>query len=274
VFYLPARDDQGRIVGTVVRGHDVTLLKQREEQLRSTVEQLERKALEQQRFIHIISHDLREPVNTINNFSGLLKDDFSDALAPSARRYLDFVHDGGRRMKLLIDDLTDLLVLDRHALRLEPVDAGALARQALQDLHSAIERSGGEVMLDDDLPVVTGDPTLLRIVLQNLIANALKFVPQGARPLVRVAAARDRDSVRLSVQDNGIGIPEDKQAAIFDMFLRLHSRKEYEGSGLGLSICRRIAELHGGQLDVQSSPGQGSCFTFRLPADSSHQESP
>lgn len=265
VYYLPARNDQGQIVGTVVRGHDVTALKQREEQLRATVALLEHKSLEQQRFIHIISHDLKEPVNTINNFSGLLVQDFGPGLSPVARRYLDFVHAGGRRMKVLLDDLTDLLLLDKHMLSPQPTDLGALAQQAVQDLQAAIERTGGQVELAEPLQTVTGDPTLLRIVLQNLIANGLKFVLPGTAPRVRLSSQRDGGRVRLSVQDNGIGIPADKLATIFDMFHRLHSRKEYEGTGLGLSICRRIMELHGGHIDVTSRPGQGSCFTLHLP---------
>lgn len=266
VHYLPARNDQGKIVGTVVRGHDVTVLKQREEQLHATVALLERKGLEQQRFIHIISHDLKEPVNTINNFSGLLVQDFGEGLPPVARRYLDFVHAGGRRMNVLLDDLTDLLVLDKHMLSPKPTDLNALALQTVQDLQAAIERSGGQVDMAEDLPAVTGDPTLLRIVLQNLIANGLKFVAPGETPRVQISGQRDNGWVRLSVQDNGIGIPADKQAAIFDMFQRLHSRREYEGTGLGLSICRRIMELHGGHIDLRSQPGRGSSFTLHLPA--------
>jgi PAS domain S-box-containing protein len=265
VHYLPARDDQGKIVGTVVRAHDVTVLKQREEQLHATVALLEHKDLEQQRFIHIISHDLKEPVNTINNFTDLLVQDFGYGLPPVARRYLDFVHAGGRRMKVLLDDLTDLLVLDKHMILPEPTDLHVLAQQTVQDLQAAIERSGGQVEMAEDLPAINGDPTLLRIVLQNLIANGLKFVAPGAVPRVQISGQRDNDWVRLSVQDNGIGIPVDKQAAIFDMFQRLHSRREYEGTGLGLSICRRIMELHGGHIELHSQPGQGSRFTLHLP---------
>lgn len=265
IHYLPARNDQGKVVGTVVRGHDVTAIRQREEQLHATVALLEHKDLEQQRFIHIISHDLKEPVNTINNFTDLLVQDFGDGLPPLARRYLDFVHAGGRRMKVLLDDLTDLLVLDKHMLSPKPTDLGALAQQTVQDLQAAIERSGGQVEIARDLPTIHGDPTLLRIVLQNLVANGLKFVAPGETPRVQISGECSEGWVRLSVQDNGIGIPADKQAAIFDMFQRLHSRKEYEGTGLGLSICRRIMELHDGHIELHSRPGQGSRFTLHLP---------
>lgn len=268
VFYLPARDDQGRVVGAVVRGHDVTRLKQSEAQLRDTVALLEQKALEQQRFIHIVSHDLKEPVNTINNFSGLLEQDFGADLPPMARRFLDFVHTGGRRMKVLLDDLTDLLVLDRHVLQAVPADLQALAQQATQDLDAAMQRTGGRVDIETPLPTVTGDPTLLRIVLQNLIANGLKFVAPGVQPVVTLRSRLDGGGIRLEVQDNGIGIAADKQAVIFDMFQRLHNRKDYEGTGLGLSICRRIVELHGGRIEVRSTPGAGSCFGVWLPAPS------
>jgi len=265
LHYLPVRNDQGQIAGVVVRGHDVSALRQQQEQLRATVALLEHKSLEQQRFIHIISHDLKEPVNTINNFSGLLRDDFSNHLPESARRYLEFVHAGGQRMKVLLDDLTDLLVLDKHHHSPVITDLNTLARQAMEDLASAIDRSKGEVCIETPLAHVTCDPTLMRIVLQNLIANGLKFMPPGRSPRVRVASHRDGEWELVRVRDNGIGIPPDKHAAIFDMFQRLHNRKEYEGTGLGLSICRRIMELHGGHVEVHSTPGEGSCFTLRLP---------
>lgn len=265
VFYLPARNDQGQIVGTVVRGHDVTPLKLREQQLRDTVSMLEHKTLEQQRFIHIISHDLKEPVNSINNFSGLLQQDFRESLPAPAQRYVDFVHAGGRRMKVLLDDLTDLLVLDKHLLNLRETDLNDLLQQAAQDLHAALVRTGGNIEVESPLPVVRCDPTLLRIVLQNLLANALKFVTPGVQPRIRLSSERSDTEVKISVEDNGIGIPSDKFSTIFDMFQRLHTRKEYEGTGLGLSICRRIMDLHGGSIAIRSQPGAGSCFTIHLP---------
>ncbi len=267
VFYLPARDESGNSIGTVVRGHDVTRLREREEQLRATVSMLEHKSLEQQRFIHIISHDLKEPVNSINNFSDLLRQDCYSEMSPLARRYVDFVYGGGRRMKALLDDLTNLLVLDQHAIKLESVDLNELLHQALQDLSAAIKRTHGQIETDTPLPKVVEDPTLLRIALQNLLANALKFVSPGVQPKVTISAEHSESHWNISVRDNGVGIPSEKLNAIFDMFQRLHTRKEYEGTGLGLSICRRVIELHGGMIGVSSILGKGSCFTISLPTD-------
>jgi PAS domain S-box-containing protein len=263
VAYIPARDSDGAM-GVVVRAHDIDAIKQRKAQLRETVALLERKTLEQERFIHIISHDLREPINTINNFSSLLAEDENVVWPEHARRYLRFIQEGGQRMVSLLDDLLHLVRLDRHAIELRPVDLGEIATQVQCDLSSQFERSGGRLEIDQ-LPMVTGDATLLRIVVQNLVSNALKFTDKKTLPVVRLSANSDAVFGYIHCSDNGIGIPPDKLDSIFDMFTRLHSRKEIEGTGLGLSICRRIAELHGGSVSVTSAPGEGSCFTLALP---------
>jgi PAS domain S-box-containing protein len=263
VVYVPAQNEDGSR-GVVVRTHDIDAIKQRKAQLREAVALLEHKTLEQERFIHIISHDLREPINTINNFSALLADDEALGLPDHARRYLGFVRDGGQRMALLLDDLLNFVRLEKHAIRLEPVNLAVIASQVQSDLNAYLVRSGGSIDVQA-LPEVIGDPSLLRIVLQNLVSNALKFGVKETPRLVRLSARTEGDFVLLSVADNGIGIPADKLTSIFEMFKRLHSLKEFEGTGLGLSICRRIAELHGGQVSVTSVLGQGSCFTLHLP---------
>ncbi|WP_372659193.1 ATP-binding protein [Hydrogenophaga sp.] len=264
VTYLPSFDELGQITGVIVRAHDIHSLKLREEQLRQTVAMLEHKTLEQDRFIHIVSHDLREPINTINNFSSLLVDDEALSLPEAARRYLKFVHAGGKRMESLLNDLLTFLHLDQHAVARRPVDFSQLAEQVRNDLDSALKRSGGQFHFES-LPSLSGDASLLRIALQNLVANGLKFTRPGVPPIVSVNSSSDRDTVHLHVHDNGIGMQAEQLTQIFEMFKRLHTRKEYDGSGLGLSICRRIAELHDGQISVTSDPGQGSCFTLSLP---------
>ena len=263
VAYVPARDADG-VQGVVVRAHDIDAIKQRKALLRETVALLERKTLEQERFIHIISHDLREPINTINNFSSLLAEDQALDLPAHARQYLRFVQEGGQRMAMLLNDLLHLVSLDRHAIDLRPVDLNDIAAQVQSDLRSQLERSGGNLLIDP-LPQVTGDASLLRIVIQNLVSNALKFVGKETTPVVRLSADSDSAFSYIRVVDNGMGIPADKLDSIFDMFSRLHSRKEIEGTGLGLSICRRIAELHGGEVIATSVAGEGSCFTLALP---------
>jgi signal transduction histidine kinase len=268
VTYLPAIDDDGVTIGVIVRAHDIHNLKTREHQLQETVAMLEHKTLEQERFIHILSHDLREPINTINNFASLLAEDESLELPVMARRNLNFVQAGGQRMGQLLDDLLSFVRLEQHAVDRKVVDLTSIVGQVREDLSAALNHVGGRIVLGH-LPVYRGDASLLRIALQNLVSNGLKFSRKGVPPVVTVSAQLNERGLQLNVQDNGIGMPEVQLDKIFDMFKRLHSRKEYEGTGLGLSICRRIAELHGGSVTVTSDQGQGSCFTLTLPRQTS-----
>jgi PAS domain S-box-containing protein len=265
VSLLPVRDDQGRVTGVVTRGHDIQALKEREDELSNTVKLLERKSLEQERFIHLMSHDLREPINAINNFSSLLGSDHGQALPPVARRYLGFVQAGGKRMGTLLDDLLKYVRLDQHALAREPVNLADLVQQVRDDLAPALSLGQGRIEHEPPLPTVQADAPLLRMALQNLITNGLKFARPQLPPQVRVSAVRQDGFDLIQVDDNGIGIAAEHQAGVFDMFKRLHLRKQHEGSGLGLSICQRIAALHGGHLSVRSVPGVGSRFTLHLP---------
>ena len=266
VQYIPSRDVDGEIVGVVVRAQNVQTLKERENQLRASVAQLEAMTLEQQRFIHIVSHDLREPINTMVNFSSLLADDHGHELSPGARRYLDFVRAGGERIKLLLDDLINFVRLERHAIDRQPVDLNRVMALVRDDLALAISRAAARLECDA-LPVVAGDASQLRLVMQNLVANGIKFARKDVAPMVRVSAQMVADNWEITVRDNGIGIPGDQLDKIFDMFKRLHSRKLFEGTGLGLSICRKIALLHGGRIVAASEPDQGSSFTLFLPVN-------
>ena len=264
VHYMPARDSAGKIMGVAVRIQDIQARKEREKQLQGAIDLLEKKTLEQQRFIHVVSHDLREPINTIVNFSSLLAQDHADDMPPAAQRYVRFVHAGGERMKALLDDLIDLLRLESHVIELRPVDLNRVMASVRDDLSAAISRAGAR--LDwDALPVVPGDESLLRVVLQNLVANGIKFARKDVPPVLRVMAASSGKMHEVRVTDNGIGIPADQLENVFGMFKRQHSRNQYEGTGLGLSICRRIAEMHGGRINVESQPGNGSCFRLLLP---------
>lgn len=265
VTYLPAFSEAGLISGVVVRAHDIHSLKLHEKQLQETVAQLEHKTLEQERFIHIISHDLREPINTITNFAGLLEDDEGTHLPDHAKRYLRFVRAGGLRMKSLLEDLVNFLHLDRHAVKRIPVDVTQLAVEIRDDLSAMLANQNGRIEFGH-LHSATGDDTLLRILLQNLVSDGLKFSRKGTAPVVQITSSESDGHVHFQVCDNGIGIPADQTTKIFGIFTRLHSRKEFEGTGLGLSICQRIADLHAGRISVTSEPGKGSCFTLHLPA--------
>jgi signal transduction histidine kinase len=144
------------------------------------------------------------------------------------------------------------------------VDLNQLLAAVRDDLALAISRNGGRID-SEPLPMVAGDKTLLRVALQNLVANGIKFARPGVPAVVQVSCTSSSDKHEIKVSDNGIGIPAGQLESIFEMFKRLHSRKQYEGTGLGLSICRRIARLHGGDVQVTSQLGQGSCFTLTLP---------
>ncbi len=264
VDLMPVHDAAGAVIGVVLRAQDVEDLRMREAHLHEAVAQLEQKTLEQERFIHIMSHDLREPINSINNFAALLQADHQQALPPEAQRYLGFVHAGGRRMAALLDDLLHYVRLEQHALVSAPVNLACVVQQVSDDLAAALTASGGTVEADN-LPMVQADASLLRIALQNLIANGLKFARPGVPPRVRVRAARHGGFDRIEVKDNGIGITPEHQPQVFNLFTRMHLRRQHDGSGLGLSICQRIAALHGGHITLQSVPGEGSRFTLHLP---------
>jgi signal transduction histidine kinase len=265
VSYLPAKNAQGAVSGVVVRVHDIQALRLREYRLQDTVEKLEHKTLELQRFIHIVSHDLREPINTIHNFASLLAEDAPGA-PPAPKTYLRFVLDGSQRLKVLLDDLVELLVLDRHSVSFASVDLNQLASNVQDDLRSALDASGA-ILEVQPLHGVQGDSTLLRILLQNLVANGIKFCPKDRQPVVKIATEVSADGTTcLTVTDNGIGIPSDQTEKIFETFTRLNNKRDFAGSGLGLAICRRIAELHQGTVKVKNSqPGVGSCFELQLP---------
>lgn len=244
---------------------DVETLKRNEVRLNRTVALLERKTVEQQRFIYMLSHDLREPVNTINNFSSLLVEDHQAELMPAAQRYLGFVREGGRRIGRLLDDLVEFAQLDTHPLRIEPVDPAALAQHVTQDLAPVLQRCQGRIEINTALPVVMADAGLLRVALHNLVSNALKFTRPGIPPVVTVGASRGGELDQIHVSDNGVGIAQEHQGRIFGLFNRLHNRRRYDGTGLGLPICQRIAELHQGRLTLESSTDAGSRFTLHLP---------
>jgi signal transduction histidine kinase len=167
-------------------------------------------------------------------------------------------------MESLLNDLLNLVRLNQSAVDRQPADLNLLASQVRDDLAMALQRSNGQLLIGD-LPTVSGDPSLLRIVIQNLVGNGLKFSRPGTLPVVTVSALAVEGSWRIAVSDNGIGMPADQLDKVFEMFTRLHARKQYDGTGLGLSICRRIAELHQGSISVTSEPGVGSCFTLILP---------
>jgi PAS domain S-box-containing protein len=264
VTFLPVHDEQQEVCAVVMRVEDVDELMAAQDELRRTVDLLERRTEEQQRFIHMISHDLREPLNTICNFTDLLEQDHAQGLDVLGRQYLRFVGQGGQRMRNLLDGLLDYVRLEGLPLQRQPVALDELLLAVRDDLALALSRSGGQLDAGP-LPTVDADPTLLRLLVQNLVSNAIKFHAPGQAPEVTVRDRSTPQQWRVAVSDRGIGIAAEHQPRLFGLVRRLRPRREFEGTGLGLAICRRIAELHDGHIEVQSEPGWGSTFTLALP---------
>ncbi len=212
-----------------------------------------------QDFASVASHDLREPLRTIGGFAALMERRHGADLAPEAREMLGHVLDGTARMQALIDGVLELAGAHSVELAMAPVDLAAVLHEVLSDLDDASRRTGA-VIETGALPTLPGDARLLRRLLQNLIANALKF--SGDRPpWIRVDAERTPEGWAVSVADAGIGIPPDRAAQVFAMFTRVHDRDRYEGSGIGLAVCARIAQRHGGDIAFAPRHGGGSVFT-------------
>jgi light-regulated signal transduction histidine kinase (bacteriophytochrome) len=199
----------------------------------------------------------------VTSFTKLLEEELHDALSDDGQRYIDFATEGALRMRTMIDDLLNYSRIGSHDNELVPTDLNDVMSRVLDNLAVAINESRADVRVSD-LPTVTGIPSLLMRLLQNLISNAIKFV-SDEDPCIQIDARHDEDHWTLTIQDNGIGIPLEHQDRVFQIFQRLHSRDEYDGTGIGLAVCRRIAERHGGKISLHSTTGQGTTFFVTLP---------
>ncbi|MGD0626197.1 MAG: ATP-binding protein [Thermodesulfobacteriota bacterium] len=213
-------------------------------------------------FTNLASHDLQEPLRILTTFSDLLRKDMGNSLPNGAAQDLGFITDAAKRMERLIRDLLALTRAGRAAKKREKVSLSECANRALEALVMRVKETGAEVT-QDELPRVSGDSTLITELYQNLIGNALKF-RGDQRPIIRLTVEEREDEQVFGVKDNGIGIEPKYAQQIFRPFRRLHGRAEYEGSGIGLAICRKIVERHGGKIWVESEPGKGSHFRFTI----------
>lgn len=233
--------------------------------------ELERSNTDLAQFAYVASHDLSEPLRMVSSFVQLLADRYSGQLDADADEFIAFAVDGATRMKVLIDDLLAYSRSGGSAAARRPVDCGVLVRAALADLAGVVVESGAEVVIEE-LPVVEADPAQLAQVLQNLISNALKFVPKDVPGQVRISAERMGAAWCFSVQDNGIGVSEEHRERIFLMFKRLHARSEYPGTGIGLALCHKIVSRFGGSIWVEGRLGHGSVFRFTVPDAATDEE--
>ncbi len=243
---------------------DITARKRVEDALASKAEELARSNAELQRFAFVASHHLQEPLRTVIGHLQLVERICDDELGAQARQSVRYAVDGAFQMRQMIKDLLKFSEVDKRAGEIGPVNAANVADQALRRLEEMIEESGAEVKRDS-LPTVTADAAQLRQVFRHLVENAIKFRDQAQSLRVYISADREGDVWRFSVRDNGIGIDPAYHESIFDLFHRLHTQDLYPGTGIGLAICRKIVERHGGRIWVESKPGEGSTFYFTLP---------
>jgi light-regulated signal transduction histidine kinase (bacteriophytochrome) len=241
---------------------DISERKRQENIVREQRSELERSNAELEQFAYVASHDLQEPLRVVSSYAEHLAQRYAGQLDERADRYISYIVEGTRRMQRLVKDLLRLSRVGRRKNRLNEVECNGLLATVLRDMERAIEESGAVVQVGD-LPTVVADDTQLGQVFQNLIVNAIKFRAQ-APPRVEVGARELETGWEFSVSDNGIGIDMKQKDRIFLMFQRLHERDRYEGSGIGLTLAKKIVESHGGEIWFESSP-QGTTFYFTIP---------
>ena len=245
---------------------DIAARKQAEYKLDLKAQELARSNEELGRFAYVASHDLQEPLRMVASFTQLLARRYKGKLDADADEFIGFAVDGATRMQQLIQDLLSYSRVTTKGKALKLTESRIACENAVKNLGGAIRDSGAKLTLGT-LPQVQADTTQLTQVFQNLIGNAIKYCRGGQSPEIKVVATKDGADWVFSVQDNGIGIEPQYFERIFQMFQRLHTRNEYSGTGIGLTICRKIVERHGGRIWVESQPGNGSTFLFTIPKD-------
>ena len=262
-------NENGRIVGSVVVFKDITERKQVQDSLATKAAELARSNAELEQFAFVASHDLQEPLRKIQAFGDRLKVKCQPIQAPDIQDYLERMQSAAARMRNLINDLLAFSRVIRSSEPFVTVDLAVITKEVLGDLEVRIEKSGAKVEIQD-LPKIEADPMQMRQLMLNLLSNALKFQSSGSTPHIKISATTFRPLSReaqceLRVEDNGIGFDERYMDKIFAVFQRLHGRTEYEGTGVGLAVCRRIVDRHHGTITARSQPGKGATFIVTLP---------
>lgn len=259
---FPLINQKGELYATAGISMDVTERVRTQQQLALYARELERSNEDLQQFAYVASHDLQEPLRMVSGYCHLLAARYKGRLDADADDFLQFATEGAERMKHLVDDLLAYSRLGSLPSRLTDVDLAAVVSEAIRNLQLVVKESGATIDVGP-LPQLRGDHVRLVQLFQNLLSNALKFVARTP-PVVRIEARPDGERWRFAVIDNGIGFDNRQAERIFLMFRRLHARGDYPGTGIGLALCRRIVEQHGGRIWAESMPGQGSTFHFTL----------
>lgn len=256
--------------GRQARSHLEMRLQRTLNRLNKKTEELERSNRELEQFAYVASHDLQEPLRKIIAFGSRLKEVRSSALGDRGNEYLDRMMVSADRMQRLVEDLLRCSRVEKEAKPFEEVNLEGLIYEVLTDLEIEIKKSGAKIEVGE-LPPLHADPVQMRELFQNLVSNAVKFRKAGVLPRVKITGrpAPKEEGIEITVADNGIGFDEKYADRIFRPFQRLHSRDEFEGSGVGLAICRKIAERHGGRIAAKSKPGEGAAFVITFPTERS-----
>lgn len=257
------RDSKGAPLRAIGTHLDITARKEAEEGLAAKAKELSRSNDELVQFAYVASHDLQEPLRMVACYCQLLQRRYQGKLDADADEFIGYAVEGASRMHHLIDDLLTYSRLGTKARPMEPVDCTVVLKDALANLKVALAQSDA-LVTHDSLPTVLADGKQLIQLFQNLIGNAIKY-RSSQRPEIHVAVERQEEAWRFSVRDNGIGLDPQFYERIFVIFQRLHTKMEYPGTGIGLAICKKIVERHGGRIWVESQPGQGSVFYFSIP---------
>ncbi len=261
--YLETPDGRrNRIAGILV---DITEQKEVEKQLQLLTDELTRSNRELQQFAYVASHDLQEPLRAVESFCTLLKQRYADELDETGNEFIDFAVSGAQRMKSMIQSLLEYSRIGSMTPEHVACDMNAVVQTAIANLRMQIEESGTRIEVFEGLPMVSGDVLQLARVFQNLISNAIKFRKAETQPTIKVAFHEQDDHWIFEVVDDGIGFRTEFASEVFQIFRRLESRRDFAGNGIGLSICKRIVESHGGTITAESIPGVGSCFRFTIP---------
>jgi PAS domain S-box-containing protein len=254
----------GVMIDVTERAHAEAQLTAHAKQLASTAAELKRSNAEFEQFAYVASHDLQEPLRMVASYCQLLQRRYQGQIDSEADEFIDYAVDGANRMQRLINDLLDYSRVGRGEQVHDRVDLSEMFATILRDLEKTIEDTKASITADP-LPAVSGNQTQLRQLLQNLLTNAIKYKGE-APPIVHVSAKRDGEDWLFSVRDNGIGIDPEFAERIFLIFQRLHRRDEYSGTGIGLAICKKIVERHGGRIWFESDGHRGTTFNFTIPA--------
>jgi two-component system sensor kinase FixL len=267
---LNEKNIQGEVIyiGTI---RDISERRNAEIQRQQLMDKLTQSNMELERFAYVASHDMQEPVRMMQSFGKMLAHEYGNRLDETGREYLKFLTDSAERIHKMIDDLLDYARMGSEGADMVIVDGARELEHVLGNLDGLIMETGAQVTFDA-LPPFPGNPVQIMRLMQNLIANAIKYQPPKNIPKVHVGVEDLNSSWRISIKDNGIGIDEAFTQQIFEPFRRLHSWEHIKGTGIGLAVCRKIVENHGGTIDVSSVPGQGSTFFITLPKPAAERQ--